>query len=70
MISQFKYSYVRANDMEMILTAYNKGMVASDKSEAMQYYKDHTQNTETQNWIRSKSDVIRKKEGENNEKNR
>lgn len=64
MISQFRYPYVRANDMEMILTAYNKGMVASDKSEAMQYYKDYTQKTETQNWTRSKSDVIKKKEEE------
>lgn len=64
MIDEWQYPFVRANDMEMILTAYNKGMVASDKSEAMQYYKDHTQNTETKNWIRSKSDVIRKKEGE------
>lgn len=64
MISQFEYSYIRANDMEMILTAYNKGIGARNKGESMQYFKDYTQKTATGNWTYSKSDVIKKKEGE------
>ncbi len=64
MISQFVYPYIRANDMEMILTAYSRGMGPNDKSETMQYYKDYTQKIKDGNLTYSKSDVIKKKEGE------
>ena len=64
MISQYSYSCIRANDMEMILTAYSRGMGTSDKNETMQYYKDYTQKTATENWTYIKSDVIKKNEEE------
>ena len=50
--------------MEMILTAYSKGMGPSDKNETMQYYKDYSQKIKDGNLTYSKSDVIKKKEGD------
>lgn len=64
MMYQWEYPFIRANDMEMILTAYNKGMVEGNLGETMQYYKDYTQKVKDGNLTYSKSDAIKKKEGE------
>ena len=65
MIYQWEYPCIRANDMEMILAAYNKSvsMKSTVLQEAMQYYKEYTRNLGIVNVTYPKSDVIRKKEG-------
>lgn len=66
MIYQCDYPCVRTNDMEMILTAYSKGVILKGTAlqETMQYYKEYTQNFGIINVTYPKSDVIKKKEGE------